>query len=1224
MPVTQPDVLVTIEYPIPNPTKNALGSRNESVASGNWSSAGTWSAGHVPTTGERVTIAPTHTVTYDVNSSTALTAVHAFGGTLRFRTDMTTKLVTDTLCVSNGGLVEIGTTTTPVGSSFTATVEIPLNNPATGTPLDATNDPNAYWHGILVIGNGTGGSASLVACGQAKTAYVRCDVEPLAGATNFHLGTAVTNWAAGDEVYCPDSRHLGGGELAPSFVTHREVKSITSMTGATQVNVSALAFDHPAARDMDGVITFYPHLGNLTRNVVFRSATGADGDERGTLMFVWEAYCNLHNVRVENFGRSEVANFANASEAVAQADVRAAVRFRECRGPDGLAANVAQGEMVGCVVVSPADFEYLWGVSVDGGAYLSFIDCIVFGYSGYAYGIDLGTEYEVLLERCWGTVCVTTDFNRIDHQPHSVRGRGFYITSPMVRVRDCVATECHQDGVLPSYGYGLAYFSMSGFQLWGPRGVFTTKGSWAAQTLQIYKEPFKEFNGFETYGCARIGEMWFLGAPENQPGLSDPTRPTTLANIRAWHWFGDLGWFGYPCFNVTWDGIVTRQRTDRQDTNHFIQGDYTCYNLEYRNCDFQGGGTAVPIGTNMLGSTFTIRDSTFRTTRGIQVPPTLTSSAFSQWMGDRIVRIRNCDFLDIGGGQTMLTAFFYQQTSDISHNVRALVDIRFLDGCTYNGVPMGDKRLWCGPGNTVAPAVVSDQSKNAIMEASVIANFTPPNPSYFKVLGTEEAGTTNLYNLQTHGYCTWGAIMPDTAVVGTSLGIDGYITAANDVFVAGPTVSPAGATIHTLQTQQFQAAGFTGGAVTWSVQSGGGTINGSGLYTPNAAGTKTIKATGVSVPSETATQTLTVVAAVPAVAPATATITTTQTQQYTADQFTGGAVTWSVASGDGSISAGGLYTPGTVGSKTIRATGVSVPSEVVNATLTVAATSPNFVDDTWTGTDGTAATAHTGETGATWTQTSGNAAPMTIVGNALQIGGTAAFAGTIAASGTPPGPDYDITAVIKLAAGTTPQQIGLDGRVADGNNRYEAWLDFAANTVELWKKVAGAWVRIGLADWQLFDADVVIFRLQGNRLRVLVNGNTRLSVTDTAFASAGTVALVGAMASDGTAHLWVNRFTAGPVGTAGVLTVLPSGQSIGLGQTQQFAAWGFTNGSVTWSVDSGGGSISAAGIYTPASAGTVTVRATGVTDTGETATQTLTVTGTPTQKPIRWGRIRVG
>jgi uncharacterized protein YjdB len=80
------------------------------------------------------------------------------------------------------------------------------------------------------------------------------------------------------------------------------------------------------------------------------------------------------------------------------------------------------------------------------------------------------------------------------------------------------------------------------------------------------------------------------------------------------------------------------------------------------------------------------------------------------------------------------------------------------------------------------------------------------------------------------------------------------------------------------------------------------------------------------------------------------------------------------------------------------------------------------------------------------------------------------------------------------------------------------------------------------------------------------------------------------------------------------VTVTPSMASVQTGRTVQLAAAvsGSTNTAVTWSVVSGGGTVTSAGLYTaPGTAGSATVRATSAADTTKSANAMMTATAPP-------------
>jgi hypothetical protein len=163
-------------------------------------------------------------------------------------------------------------------------------------------------------------------------------------------------------------------------------------------------------------------------------------------------------------------------------------------------------------------------------------------------------------------------------------------------------------------------------------------------------------------------------------------------------------------------------------------------------------------------------------------------------------------------------------------------------------------------------------------------------------------------------------------------GDSGVLSAAYTIGAVGSvSVSPSTASIATSGTQGLTATvsgGGLTGTVTWSVVSGGGSVASTGALTatytaPAGATTAMVKATG-SDGTTYGESTITVTLAGVSVAPSRLTVAPGGTQTFTAT-VTGlspDTVTWSIASGVGSIDAStGVYTaPGSAGSAVVRAT----------------------------------------------------------------------------------------------------------------------------------------------------------------------------------------------------------------------------------------------------------------------------------------------------------------
>ncbi len=213
------------------------------------------------------------------------------------------------------------------------------------------------------------------------------------------------------------------------------------------------------------------------------------------------------------------------------------------------------------------------------------------------------------------------------------------------------------------------------------------------------------------------------------------------------------------------------------------------------------------------------------------------------------------------------------------------------------------------------------------------ANIVAITPVWSVVAG---GGTINATGLFTAGNTT-GVF---TATVRASSGARSGT--ANVTVIAGTlatiTVTPNPDTTAVLATQQFVAVGRDAGnnvvtiTPTWSVQAGGGAINGTGLFsaggTPGTF-TNTVRATSGTIFGNA---TVTVVAGALAsitVTPNPATLNVLTTQQFAAvgrdasNNILPITPVWSVVSGGGTIGLGGLFTAGNAGgtfTNTVRAT----------------------------------------------------------------------------------------------------------------------------------------------------------------------------------------------------------------------------------------------------------------------------------------------------------------
>lgn len=217
--------------------------------SGPWSAEGTWASGAVPGERARILIPAGVTVTVDQEFTTAYDWV-LVGGTLRFKPDVNTKLIVDTL-VAHGPL-EIGTAMQPIAPGVTA--KLVIRSPR--TPFDHAVDPLELTRGVIAM-------TPVSIYGSPKREISSLAVLPEAGATSLQLDVDPTNWVVGDEVL-----------VAPSLYGQDEVVKVTSISGRTVGISPALKFTRtnvPAQPKIGPPVVFKIHVGNLTRNAIIQT-----------------------------------------------------------------------------------------------------------------------------------------------------------------------------------------------------------------------------------------------------------------------------------------------------------------------------------------------------------------------------------------------------------------------------------------------------------------------------------------------------------------------------------------------------------------------------------------------------------------------------------------------------------------------------------------------------------------------------------------------------------------------------------------------------------------------------------------------------------------------------------------------------------------------------------------------------------------------------------------
>ena len=452
------------------------------------------------------------------------------------------------------------------------------------------------------------------------------------------------------------------------------------------------------------------------------------------------------------------------------------------------------------------------------------------------------------------------------------------------------------------------------------------------------------------------------------------------------------------------------------------------------------------------------------------------------------------------------------------------------------------------------------------------------------------------------------------------------------------TISPTSVSVAASGTQQFTAAvkdqfgiAISSPSLTWSVPTGSGTISASGLYTAAAsAGSATVKAVSGSA-SATASVTITATNAAPTVATAASAspnpVTGTTTALLVLGADDGGesnlvytwattgtppaAVTFSANGTNASKNTTATFTKAGSYSFTVTikdAQGLTVTSSTtvtVSQTATTVTLSPTSVSVAANGTQQFTATVKDQF--------------ATAITSPAVTWSVSAGSGTISSSGLYTAPASTGSATVKAVSGSASATASVTITATN-----------AAPTVATAAKATPSPVTGTTTALSVLGADdggeanlVYTWATTGTppaAVTYSANGTNASKNTTATFTKAGSYSFTvtikdsGGLTTTSSVTVTVNQ-------TATTVVVSPSTVSIATGATQQYSAAvsdqfgaAIASPSVTWSVASGTGTISASGLYTaPAAAGSASVKATVGSASG---TASVTVTASSGTSPV--------
>lgn len=707
-----------------------------SIHSGNWSDPNTWSLGRLPTTGDVVSIKSGFAVTYDVISNDALkTVAIQAGGSLIFRTDVSTRLTVVNLLVLEGGELQIGTETNPVAADVKAEVIF------ADVPLDLVNDPSQYGNGLIGLGQVTMHGA------VKSDTFVRLAVEPKAGDRTLTLEEPVSGWRPGDRIVLPDTRHLLDSERWSKYNPQWEVITIQSISsdGRTLTLSQPLTYEHIGARDGNGVLEFLPHVGNLTRNVVVRSQN-ANG-VRGHTMFTQRAEVDIRFSQFSGLGRTTKNALDNTTydpngqvtHVGTNQMGRYSIQFRHLMGPVSTPADGYQYTFQGNSVFCPIDpMPFKWGITILDSHFGLISDNVLYNWAGAGIVGETGNESFNVIER---NFVVATRGDDNPRNNNGLDGSAFWFNGFNNFIRDNIAANAvgTHGGIVAGSGFNLfapAAASANYRIPLHPGADLQIAGQY--QLVDINLTPILEFARNETYGATATGlTLWHLGT--DGYSTSD-IAGSVIKDFRAWHVWED-GFFGYPIQNVTFDGFVVRGHPRAMNMFDYgtgwTSGDYWAGNVTLRNADIQGMYYGIAGSTNTPG-TFRIEDSYFRNYKlniGIQTLATPGATAFKP---ARQTIITNTRFDPWNGAPEFAAIAMVYGSWQWSTDLIQKDEVYVYD---YNGVSGDNFRVY-----------YLEQDPDFVVPQS--------GPG---LIGSPEAGLTNQENWEKYGIAIAGAVAPSDA-----------------------------------------------------------------------------------------------------------------------------------------------------------------------------------------------------------------------------------------------------------------------------------------------------------------------------------------------------------------------------------------------------------------------------------------------------------------------------
>ena len=516
------------------------GTKIDSSQSGLASLSSTW-GGSTLSTGNILRINSGHTVTWDMDSSIAFKAVIIQnGGTLTFKYDANTKIITQHFLVRETGILNTGTTINPI--SLGNTCRIIIDNIA----LDTTNDPAQFGNGLVVLGTWRG-----VGYNRGPS-FAQLTANASSTNTTVTVLSAGLNWQVGDRLFFPDSRYAQDG-------THHEIRTISSLSESSGILTitlnSGLSYDHYGQLNENSIQVTWPHVVNLTENVTIESedATGIPGH----VVCLERADIRIKNVCFKELGRT-LGNIS-LNNTVFSGDTATSIGTNQIGkyafhlhhvGGRTLKGNGYVFEIENCTVDGGDDVTHTrkWGFTCHGSHYGYISGCSVYNQFGGGFVFEDGSETGSIVTNCMSTYIRGLGDREINDDGatgFARNGGGWWMRSIRNRFSNIVAANCTI--------YGLIVNSMQSGSANGPT-YQGSMGSTDTIPVPVNLSNIGHFDGFKTY-CHAGMTIWHFNSPNPfVTHLSKLSPRFVFKNVVSWNTFRYACWY-YESARVDFDGL---------------------------------------------------------------------------------------------------------------------------------------------------------------------------------------------------------------------------------------------------------------------------------------------------------------------------------------------------------------------------------------------------------------------------------------------------------------------------------------------------------------------------------------------------------------------------------------------------------------------------------------------------------------------------------------------